>query len=114
MLEQNEDFKVHLKEVTGLNQRITIVQSVGTVTIIDDGENQANSRTTLRDILSFYLLVEAVIGLEIAESVVDEDVGEIAVCVVVFSPQLDCPVLFPFDVHILTTPGTAGNMQRMS
>lgn len=47
-------------------------------------------------------------GLEIEECVVDEGVGEIIVCVVVSSPQLDCPILFPFDVNLFTTPGTAG------
>ena len=48
------------------------------------------------------------VGLEREECRIDEDVGEIAVCVVVFSPQLDCPILFSFDVDIFTTPDTAG------
>ena len=50
---------------------------------------------------------EAVIGLEREVCVVDEDVGEMEVCVVVFRPQLDCPIAFPFDVVFYTTPDTA-------
>ena len=50
---------------------------------------------------------EAVIGLEREVCVVDEDVGEMEVCVVVFRPQLSCPIAFPFDVVVYTTPGSA-------
>ena len=59
-------------------------------------------------VLLFYLLIDAVIGLALDERVVDEDVGELEVCVVVVSPQLDCPIVFPFQLSIFTASGTAG------
>ena len=48
------------------------------------------------------------IGLEREVCVVDEGVGEMEVCVVVFRPDLDCPIVFPFEMIFYTTPGTAG------
>ena len=51
----------------------------------------------------------AVVGLELEECVVDEGVGDMAVCVVVFSPQDDCSILFPFIVNVFTNSDTAGN-----
>ena len=50
---------------------------------------------------------EAVIGMEKEVCVVHEDVGEMEVCVVVRRPELDCPIIFPFDMIFYTTPGTA-------
>lgn len=47
-------------------------------------------------------------GLEMEQCVVDEDVGELIVCVVVSRPLLDCPILYPFDAEISTSPDTAG------
>ena len=40
---------------------------------------------------------------------VDEGVGDMAACVVVFSPQDDCSILFPFVVNVFTSSDTAGN-----
>ena len=50
----------------------------------------------------------AEIGFETEECVVAEDDGELEVCVVIHNPLLDCPVVFPFELMISTTPGTAG------
>ena len=39
---------------------------------------------------------------------VDEGVGVLVVCVVVYRPQLSCPIAVPFDMIFYTTSGTAG------
>ena len=47
------------------------------------------------------------VGLELEECEIDENVGEMDVCLFVFTPELDCPILFPFEMNFYTTPGTA-------
>ena len=37
-----------------------------------------------------------------------EDVGVIELCVIVFEPDLNCPIKFPFDISLNTTDGSAG------
>ena len=39
-----------------------------------------------------------------------EDVGAIEVCAVVFEPDLECPIKFPFDVQLYTTDRSAGKL----
>ena len=39
-----------------------------------------------------------------------EDVGMIELCVVVLEPDIECPVEFPFNVHLYTADGTAGKI----
>ena len=39
-----------------------------------------------------------------------EDVGVIELCVVVFEPDFECPIKFPFDVSLYTTDGSAGKL----
>ena len=49
--------------------------------------------------------------------VVQEDVGVAEVCVVVYSPRLDCPIVFPFEILITTIDGIdggAGNLEQVS
>ena len=49
--------------------------------------------------------------------VVQEDVGAAEVCVVVYSPQLECPILFPFELLLTTIDGIdrgAGNLEQVS
>ena len=48
-------------------------------------------------------------GLEKTFYNVTEDVGVVEVCAVVYSPTIDCPIAFPFDVRLLTRDGSAGN-----
>ena len=38
-----------------------------------------------------------------------EDVCVIEMCAVVFEPNIDCPIKFPFQVELYTTEGSAGN-----
>ena len=45
---------------------------------------------------------------------VGEDQGMIRVCVRIFSPSVDCPVVFPFELIITTSDGTAGTLQQIS
>ena len=37
-----------------------------------------------------------------------EDRGIVAVCVSIFTPIVDCPAAFPFELIITTSDGTAG------
>ena len=47
-------------------------------------------------------------GLERTLYTVEETVGLVQVCAVVFEPDTDCPVSFPFDVRLITDDGSAG------
>ena len=51
---------------------------------------------------------EAVVGLEVTFYQVSEDVGVVEVCSLVYSPTIDCPIEFPFDVRLSTRDGSAG------
>ena len=51
---------------------------------------------------------EAVVGLENTFHKVSEDVGSVEVCAVVYSPSIDCPIVFPFNISLLTINNTAG------
>ena len=47
-------------------------------------------------------------GLERTFYSVPEDVGVVEVCAIVYSPTIDCPINFPFDVSLSTSDRTAG------
>ena len=51
---------------------------------------------------------EAVVGLERTFYQVNEDVGEVQVCVSVPSPDISCPVTYPFTVVLATVAESAG------
>ena len=51
------------------------------------------------------------VGLEIPEVMVKEDVGVAEVCVVVNSPVIPCPVIFPFEILFTTSDITAGKFK---
>ena len=51
---------------------------------------------------------EAVVGLERTFYSVSEDVGVVEVCAIVYSPTIDCPIAFPFNVSLSTSEGSAG------
>ena len=58
---------------------------------------------------SFYTFTsEAVVGLERTFYSVSEDVGVVEVCAIVYSPTIDCPIAFSFDVSLSTSDNTAG------
>ena len=50
----------------------------------------------------------AVVGLDRILYNVSECVGVVEVCAVVISPDINCPIGFPFIVVIKTRPDTAG------
>ena len=52
----------------------------------------------------------AVVGLERTSYTVAEDVsgGVVEVCSIVYSPNLTCPIVHPFEVSLSTDDGTAG------
>ena len=50
----------------------------------------------------------AVVGLEHVQYSVNEEDGVIKVCAVVSSPDIDCPIDFPFKVKFFTVDVTAG------
>ena len=47
-------------------------------------------------------------GLERTLYSVSEDVGVVKVCAIVYSPNIVCPITFPFDVSVSTSDNTAG------
>ena len=49
-------------------------------------------------------------GLEETFYQVSETDGVVVVCVVVYEPNISCPIKFPFDVNLFTTDGSAGKM----
>ena len=50
-----------------------------------------------------YDIVVAVVGLEKTFYQVTEDVGVVEVCAIVYSPNITCPIEFPFNVHLSTS-----------
>ena len=50
----------------------------------------------------------AVVGLERTFYQVSEDVGVVEVCAIVYSPDITCPIAFPFDVRLRAVNGFAG------
>ena len=55
------------------------------------------------------ITVVAVVGLERTFYQVSEDVGVVELCAVVYEPNnIDCPITFPFDVHLSTSDNSAG------
>ena len=57
---------------------------------------------------------EARVGLEQTFFRVTEGVGVFEVCFVVFEPDIECPIKFPFNVQLVTADGTAGIVIRIS
>ena len=51
----------------------------------------------------------AVVGLQPTSYQVSENAGAVMVCVAVSSPDIACPIAFPFNVKITTLSGSAGN-----
>ena len=51
------------------------------------------------------------VGLEIPVLMVKEDVGMAELCVVVNSPVIPCPVIFPFEILFTTSDITAGKFE---
>ena len=47
-------------------------------------------------------------GMERTLYQVSEDVGVVEVCAIVYSPNVGCPIVFPFDVRLTTSNGSAG------
>ena len=44
---------------------------------------------------------------------VQEDEGMVEVCVEIFSPDIECPVVFPIELIITASDGTAGNTRAI-
>ena len=55
---------------------------------------------TLPPSLSLWLV--AVVGLEETFYRVSESVGVVVVCAIVYSPNISCPIEFPFNVNLST------------
>ena len=50
----------------------------------------------------------AVVGLERTFYQVSENVGVVEVCAVVYSPVIECPIQFSFNLQLTTSDGSAG------
>ena len=48
------------------------------------------------------------VDLEQTIRIVSEDVGVVELCAVVYEPDIECPIKFPFDVSLSTRDDTAG------
>ena len=49
------------------------------------------------------------VGLEQTFFRVTEGVGVVEICAVVFEPDIECPIKFPFTLQLYTDDATAGN-----
>ena len=54
-----------------------------------------------------YICPVAVVGLEPTFFRVSEGVGVVELCASVLSPDVECPIKFPFEVNLSTRNGTA-------
>ena len=61
-------------------------------------------------IISCFIPAGARIGLEETSFRVMEDVGMIELCTIVVTPDIECPVEFPFNIHLYTADGTASKV----
>ena len=60
--------------------------------------------------LTMYVILfvsDATVGLETESLEVNEDGGVAEVCVVVSTPQITCPIDFPFEINVHTHDSTA-------
>ena len=62
--------------------------------------------------MCIYILTEAVIGFKRSRVAVQENEGMVQVCVEIFNPDIVCPVVFPIELIITTSDGTAGNTKQ--
>ena len=62
----------------------------------------------LLSLCDHYIFSDAVVGLEKTFYSVSEDDGMLEVCAIVTSPDIGCPIQFPFQVSLSTTDGSAG------
>ena len=69
----------------------------------------------LNDISSTYHLrnAETMVGLEKTFYNVTEDVGVVEVCAIVYSPTIDCPINFTFDISLSARDGSAGIVMKL-
>ena len=81
--------------------------------IITVDNSNHNGVVTICILLIFNIfLSEAVVGLEQTIFTVQEDVGVVELCAIVYEPSsidcAECPIAFPFDVRLSTRDDTAG------
>ena len=60
------------------------------------------------------LYIAAEVGLEKTFYQVSETDGVVVVCVVIYEPDISCPIEFPFDVMLSTIDGNAGKISEKS
>ena len=65
------------------------------------------STFTFHGFAKFYL-TGATVRLEQTHFIVARDVSEIVVCARVSFPDIDCPIVFPFEVKLTYSDRTAG------
>ena len=122
-----DDMRLEVAEYFGMPPTTVLTEirpmydQVAILILDNDGENtyQASKRkcvianslshidTTCVYIL-FTLSSEAVVGLENTFYEVSEDAGSVEVCAIVYSPSIDCPIVFPFNISLSTINNTAG------
>ena len=79
----------------------------------DHSNPYIHNTTVLCDIYIYTFTVfilytsDAVVGLERTFYQVREDVGVVEVCAIVYSPDISCPIEFPFNVGLSTSDNSA-------
>ena len=53
------------------------------------------------------------VGFERTVTGVGEEQGMVQVCLRIFSPNVDCPVAFPFELIMRTRDESAGTLQHI-
>ena len=119
-----DDLRLEGDEYTALtlavfkNTSFTIVEpnyDEAVIIILDDDGWFLSYIATLESVLAHLRcsFTDAVVGLERINQSVSEDVGVVEVCVVVTSPDIQCPIEFPFNVSLSTADGGAGTYYSM-
>lgn len=90
---------------------IKLLSRFWTMIVSSDSEEQQHIHTLSLQVAytqAYLPHAVAVVGLESTLYTMTEDAGLVEVCAVMYSPNITCPIEFPFNVYLSTTDGTAG------
>ena len=121
ILEQTESFTVTLSIYDDPSGRVVLGRPEAVIGILDDDGKMESMHNIIFVLLCIHLIhydvnsisifiKDAVIALELEDCDVSEDEGTVNVCVVVVEPNIVCPVEFPFELILKTSPITAGTI----
>ena len=105
ILENIEMFNFTLERTSELDASITLNPVDGVVQINDD---DGTFNVCVYAMLCYFMYTDAVVGLEKIFYMVAESVGYVEVCVIIYQPDISCPISFPFNTRLSTIDDTAG------